>query len=161
MERYQRAIAMALLDDIYYHYYNLSKKQNMSLSLSQVSNQYKYLKNEINTHYQKKNTESSDKSVDDNKNVEKLNKLIKDYQNKLSLIYTKNPQSSSSYKRKKVKRKSVNIKDEETSLNENEDSDNIYGDYGGFWPPQPVLGFIECCELDDKEILESINYKSY
>jgi len=163
MERYQRAIAMALLDDIYYHYYNITKKQNLTLSLSQISSQYKSLKNEINTHYQTKNIESKNKSIDDNKNIEKLNKLIKDYQNKLSLIYTKNSQSVSSLNnnKKRAKRKNVSTKDDEIDLSDNDDTDNIYGNYGGFWPPQPVLGFIECCELDDKEILESINYKSY
>jgi hypothetical protein len=33
--------------------------------------------------------------------------------------------------------------------------------YGGFWPPQPIQGFLESCDATDSEILESIYYRVY
>ncbi len=186
MERYQRAVAMAFLDDIYYHYYNSSKQKNLTLSLSSVFTQYESLRNEITSLFPYNLNDFIDKN-DNNKNndydalIIKINKLIELYQQKLSLIYSSSISSSSfSKKNKKEKRsKKENIHENTNilfatnditnkSISDNNDNggnnksvDLIYGNYGGFWPPQPVLKFIENCEIEDKEILESINYKSY
>jgi len=187
LERYQRAVAMALLDDIYYHYYNLSKQKNLTLSLSSVLTQYELLRSKKTSQFPQKSNDSIDNNENNKNNdcnffIMEVNKLIELYQQKLSLIYTSSAVSSfSSFPRnsKKEKRnKKENIKENSNNVfvkrditieninnnNSNNSSncvDLVYGNYGGFWPPQPVLKFIENCELDDKDILESINYKSY
>ena len=177
LERYQRAIAMAFLDDIYYHYYNISKQKNLSLSLPSVSNQYEFLRNEITSQFPLKSNNSIDNENNEVNNnnfddfIKEINKLIELYQQKLSLIYSPSVTlSSSSLKNDKKENtnklfteNNINI-DSNNNYNNNNSNNNcvdiIYGNYGGFWPPQPVLKFIENCDMDDKEILESI-YKSY
>lgn len=125
IERYQRAISMALLDDIYYHYYSISKQQqqkylieskltdNTTLSeipkdsspsspLLSILEKNKTLKKEmisqfpINSVHQtnimntinKRDTTSIINSNNNGYSIEDINKLIEQYQNKLSKIYT-------------------------------------------------------------------------
>jgi len=158
------------------------KLKNNLLRTNNIIN--KPINNNINYNKKKCLFQNNEINNDNEKNnninvfIVEVNKLIELYQQKLNLIYSSSVSSLSKNNKKEKRNKKINIKEnsnntftknditiENTGNNNNNHSSNcvdmVYGNYGGFWPPQPVLKFIENCELDDKELLEPINYKSY